>query len=267
MSKTILAELNGFTPVIDCLVKEYGLVTAAAFGRIWRFCQMENGVCQASLETLASEIGLDKATIMRHAKKLVEGGYLKDLSPDLRNHPHTYADTGKVTIASKISVAHRNASVAVCNASVAENQLKIDSKIDSKKLITNPSKVKRPTPEGLPEPTGDGLGDWLEMGRRVETKNAPMVAVIEALAKWPYNFPHFGENKAFDRIARLIAADGRSVEQFMVWAKANKRDPHWYLVKPDSLWGDWPQAFPPPTKASEYYHEEDDPSWVRKLEK
>ena len=142
MSKTILTELDGFTPVIDCLVKEYGLVTAAVFGRIWRYCQMETGVCQASLDTMAEYIGLDKATIMRHAKKLVDAGYLKDLSPDLRNHPHTYADTGKVTLTSKISVAQNNAkkervaddnaSVAQSNASVAENQLKIDIKKDSK---------------------------------------------------------------------------------------------------------------------------------------
>ena len=145
MSKTILSELDGFTPVIDCLAREHGLVTAAVYGRIWRYCQMKDGVCQASLETLSQDIGLNKATIMRHAQKLVEAGYLEDTTPDLRNHPHTYRDTGKLTITSKISVAQcntsnasvadSNASVADSNASVAESQLKKDLKKPFKRDI------------------------------------------------------------------------------------------------------------------------------------
>jgi len=110
-------------------------------------------------------------------------------------------------------------------------------------LTANSKKSKRTLPEGLPQPTGDLVGDWLKMDAGLKAKNEPMNSAIEALAKWPYNFPHLGENKAFDRVAKLIAADGRNVQQFVTWAKMKKRDPHWYLVNPDSLWGDWPQAF------------------------
>ena len=149
MSKTILADVSGFTPIIDQLAEQYGLMRAAIFGRIWRFCQMEDGVCRASLDTIASSLGIDKATVMRHASELVKDGYLKDLTPDLRNRPHVYADTGKASIKIGIgaavaqcntdqktvaprntSVAPRNTSVAQRNATVAESQLSKDTKKD-----------------------------------------------------------------------------------------------------------------------------------------
>lgn len=98
MSKTILANVDGFTPCIDILTKEYGIMTAAVFGRVWRYCQWERGVCDASLETIAVELQMGYMTILRHIKMLVKDGYLKDLTPELRNKPHTYQDTGKVHV-------------------------------------------------------------------------------------------------------------------------------------------------------------------------
>ena len=141
MSRTILSEVDGFTPIIDEVVKATSLMSAVVFGRIWRFCQMPGGVCNASLETISEDIGIDKASVMRHAKILVDKGYLEDLSPDLRNRPHTYKDTGKAALHMGVyGVAHGNASVAECNASVAENQLKIVLKKDSKKEHTHAEK-------------------------------------------------------------------------------------------------------------------------------
>jgi DnaD/phage-associated family protein len=133
MSRTVLTEVDGFTPVIDDVVEATSLMTAVVFGRIWRFCQMPDGVCNASLEKIAESIGIDKATVMRHAKTLVDAGYLEDCSPDLRNHPHTYKDTGKAGLHIGVSsVADSNAGVAQCNAGVAESKLKIDIKRDIK---------------------------------------------------------------------------------------------------------------------------------------
>lgn len=134
MSKTVLANVDGFTPVIDTLVDEIGLMSAVVFGRIWRYCQMGDGVCKASLETISEAIGVDRATVMRHAKELCDDGYLKDLTPDLRNRPHVYADTGKAGLSVSISgVAQRNATVAQRNATVAQSYLNKDSKRDFKK--------------------------------------------------------------------------------------------------------------------------------------
>jgi predicted ArsR family transcriptional regulator len=150
MPRTILTDFDGFTPVIDEMARQHGLVRAAVFGRIWRYCQMTDGACSASLETIADGLGVDKATVLRHATALEEDGYISDLTPDARNRPHIYTDTGKAsiligfkagvtgaaneTVAQRnATVAQRNATVAQRNATVAESQLKILSKIEPKK--------------------------------------------------------------------------------------------------------------------------------------
>ena len=95
---TFLTDVQGFTPIIDVMVKELGLIPAAVYGRVWRYCQGERGVCQASLETLADEVGLSTRTVQRHLHALAEAGYLEDTTPDLRNRPHTYRDTGRAKV-------------------------------------------------------------------------------------------------------------------------------------------------------------------------
>jgi hypothetical protein len=148
VSRTVLANVDGFTPVIDSMAREHGLVTAAVFGRMWRYCQGDRRVCTASLEIIGADLGLDRATAMRHAAKLVELGYLEDLTPDLRNRPHTYRDTGKAGLKanaggvaesntpvaqSKSSVAESEGTVAQRNSGVAESQLKRGIKKESKR--------------------------------------------------------------------------------------------------------------------------------------
>ena len=145
MSKTILAKTEGFTPLIDKLVWGHGLMTAAVFGKIWRYCQMKNGVCQASIETMASELDIDRATFMRHIKILEKFGYILDHTPKLRNRPHIYSDTGKAGISISITgVAESdtsNSTVAESNSTVAESNTHCDLeshedsiKIEDKKL-------------------------------------------------------------------------------------------------------------------------------------
>lgn len=156
MSKTILADVDGFTPVIDAVLNDTSLITAVVFGRVWRFCQMKDGICNASLETIAQSIGLGRSAVMEHAKILVEKGYLKDCSPELKNHPHTYADTGKAGLHIGVSaesgvhyvnvendhVHQMNASVHQANASVHVDDLKIVLKKDSNKQENDPEKQK-----------------------------------------------------------------------------------------------------------------------------
>lgn len=133
MSKTILADVDGFTPVIDSVVEETTLISAVVFGRTWRFCQMSDGVCKASLDTISSGIGLDRATVLRHLKVLCDAGFLVDTTPDARNVPHIYGDTGKAGLRMAVqTVAHSNRSVADSNKTVAQSHLKIVSKRDSK---------------------------------------------------------------------------------------------------------------------------------------
>jgi hypothetical protein len=128
-------ELINFTPLFDVLTSKYGLITSAIFGRIWRFCQMTDGVCKASLDTLAEHLNLNRATVMRRIKILVSDGYLDDLTPGLRNHPHIYRDTGKAKeesvalsntknkkeVLQKVAVTQSQAGVAESNGSVAQS--------------------------------------------------------------------------------------------------------------------------------------------------
>lgn len=95
MSKTILAQVEGWTPVIDSVVQDVGPTTALVFGKAWRYCQMSDGVCKASQDRIADELGMSRQTINAHFAKLVEAEYLRDLTPNLAGLPHQYADTGK----------------------------------------------------------------------------------------------------------------------------------------------------------------------------
>lgn len=95
---SVLSEYKGFTPVIDVVVEDVGLMTAVVYGRMWRYCQMEDHVCRASMEKIAKEVGVSTKTARRHVKKLCEYGYFRDATPDVRNKPHVYVDTGKVVI-------------------------------------------------------------------------------------------------------------------------------------------------------------------------
>lgn len=98
MSKTILAQVDGFTPVIDGIVAELGLISAAVFGKAWRYCQMSDGVCKASQERIADELGISRATVNDRLAELTRTGYLEDMTPDLVGLPHQYRDTGKANL-------------------------------------------------------------------------------------------------------------------------------------------------------------------------
>jgi len=121
--RTVLAEVGGFTPLIDHLIEdpEVGLMGAVLFGRVWRYCQGSYGVCSASKETLAEQLGLSRMTIIRHLQRLCALGYLEDITPDLRNKPHTYRDTGKIMVSIKFGVTESDTGVSQSDSSVSES--------------------------------------------------------------------------------------------------------------------------------------------------
>jgi DNA-binding transcriptional regulator YhcF (GntR family) len=84
---------SGWTPIYDEIAQKHGIVTAAVFGIIWRFCQMRERVCRASIANLAARLGINRLTVMRHIELLTSEGLIKDLSPTLRNRPHVYVVT------------------------------------------------------------------------------------------------------------------------------------------------------------------------------
>lgn len=119
--------LSGVTAVPDVLIQEYGYVTALVWGMVRRYCQMADGVCRAAVSKIGGRLGMSERTIIRHLDILCRDGYLFDMTPDLRNRPHIYADTGKITI--KITFA----------AAMTESQSHYDSK-SHEESTTNTSK-------------------------------------------------------------------------------------------------------------------------------
>ena len=83
-------DAGDFTMVSHQLAAEVGLICAAVYGAVWRYCNMKGGNCRASLSTIGADLNIDRATAMRCITKLVKLGYLIDQTPGLRNVPHTY---------------------------------------------------------------------------------------------------------------------------------------------------------------------------------
>jgi DNA-binding Lrp family transcriptional regulator len=105
--KTILKKVGGWTPIIDTLSVDpkYGLQGAAVFGVVWRHCQMRDGVCKASQETLGELIGINsRTTLNKYLKRLVKDGYLIDTTPKIKHKPHIYMDAGKLNMTISLEV-------------------------------------------------------------------------------------------------------------------------------------------------------------------
>lgn len=95
---------SGFTPAPDTLVRQYGITCAAVWGKIWRYCQMEEDICRAAQERLAEELNISRPTLDKYISILEKDGYIKDRTPDLRNKPHIFTDTGKLRLKINLSV-------------------------------------------------------------------------------------------------------------------------------------------------------------------
>jgi len=102
MSRTVLAEVDGFTPIIDSIVEECGLITAVVFGIAWRYCQMSDGVCRASQENIAVRAGLTRKAVNEHLQELVSGNYLEVVEKE-PGKPLVYRDTGKAGLSLKVT--------------------------------------------------------------------------------------------------------------------------------------------------------------------
>jgi hypothetical protein len=139
-SKDITMRLKGFTPLMDALIDEFDITTAAVWGRVWRYTQGEKGICYASLETLAEELGLNKRTIIRKLSILTATGYLNDDTPNLKNRPHTYSLTTKATLMGTIEgVTLSHSTVTESHRESDSESLEDTSKIQLKKQVKKDS--------------------------------------------------------------------------------------------------------------------------------
>lgn len=170
------ARIKNFTPLLDDLVHKYGVITAAVWGRVWRYTQQENGVCQASLDKIADELQMNRRTVIRHLEILTQEGYLFDHTPELRNKPHTYAITAKASIlitVEGVTQSHSNMpdGVTLSHSAVTLSHSHSDSKSHEetiKKQIKKQIEVE--IPDGLNTP--DFLVAWGEWEKyRAEIKH------------------------------------------------------------------------------------------------
>jgi hypothetical protein len=100
-----------------------------------------------------------------------------------------------------------------------------------------------------------GIEAAIAMGRPVTEDDLlpelnPARIVMEGLAKLNPNWPKHGENREWDRVARLISIEveneAGTVEEFVAWVNGQKdraQRVQWYGRKPGNVWEDWPLAF------------------------
>lgn len=79
-----------FTPLMDDLVREYGVVVASVYGRIWRYQQGDSGKCTASVRAIAYQLGLGHSTVHRAIQLLISEGLVEDLTPEHDRKRHVY---------------------------------------------------------------------------------------------------------------------------------------------------------------------------------
>ena len=151
-----LTEVKGFTPVIEVMVQEVGLVQAAVYGVVWRYCQRRDGVCTASHGTIAEALGLARGTVQRHIGELCEAGYLRDTTPDRKNRPHIYADTGRAQIiglvSAKVTVSGNDSTVSEKYSPLYQKDTRreydsIEESIPADAETSTPSEQGKPAPK------------------------------------------------------------------------------------------------------------------------
>ena len=147
--RKIVTEVSGFIPVFEAVLHHYkDYMTAIVFGRMWQYCGMTDGVCKASLERIGKDLEISSVTVMRHAEKLVNDGYLIDTTPTRRNAPHEYIDGRKVEMKSRFTagISESNATVIKSNTTVIKSQLikQDNTKIKQEKIKTCAEKPATP---------------------------------------------------------------------------------------------------------------------------
>jgi DNA-binding transcriptional regulator YhcF (GntR family) len=77
-----------FTPLKDDMVAWYGLIPAAIIGYIGRRAMGPAGYCTASVERMAKDLSVSRATVNRHLVYLKAEGVIEDNSKGIVNKPH-----------------------------------------------------------------------------------------------------------------------------------------------------------------------------------
>jgi predicted transcriptional regulator len=194
-----LSQVDGFIPVIDVLAQELGLMTAVVYGIVWRYCQMENKVCTASLETIAEHANINRKTVERHIKKLCEHGYLEDRTPSVKHTSHIYADTGKAKIIGLVSARVGKAESPTSErgkteslTGETESPTKSDRESYPGKTESTTKRVFQETPQEREEERGGGASLPPACADSRDPTDLPSVD-----AQLPHLFPEMGRQDSY----------------------------------------------------------------------
>ncbi len=86
MSKTILEILGTSTPVSEAIADEIGLVKASIACRVFFYQQLKNGVCSASVNTLAKKLGLSSGAVSGNLKWLIKNEWIVYARPHTKGN-------------------------------------------------------------------------------------------------------------------------------------------------------------------------------------
>lgn len=116
MTDSFLEDCGGWTPAPDVLTRNsnYGFEGAYLWGRIRRLCQIGKGSYTISHEELGKRIGMSRRTVIKYLDRLIEDGYIEDLTPGVRNKAHTYSvQRGEAKILSGMQISHTESDMSL----------------------------------------------------------------------------------------------------------------------------------------------------------
>ena len=230
--KQIVTEVSGFIPVFEVVLHHYkDYMTALVFGRMWQYCGMKDGVCKATIETLAQDLEMSTATVMRHIELLEQGGYIYDRTPERRNRPHEYVDCGKVVMKGSLSaISQKNVRLSQNNVAISESQLIKQDNTNIKQFDDS-------------KPAKDLIDHLLDMsnfpGAKAEARRNSILSYLgERL--------HVNtETKAWREFAKYVDGQqqkGEKIETFVAWLLGQDKFQIQYWP-PRRMMEMWPQAF------------------------
>ena len=162
--------LQNFTPCVDSLVHEpdLGIIGAAIYGQIWRYCQGPKGACFATLVHIGENLGITRKTVHRYVNVLEKKGYIRDVTPadTPARTPRVYEDTGrvsyKVTITAQIdgedAPAQDSVTQSYTSVTVVPTRIDVNREIPSEHSNRVQTRIPpAPVADAVPEGEGETI--------------------------------------------------------------------------------------------------------------
>lgn len=89
---------SNYTMVPDILIEKFGLITASVYGIVWRYGNMDSGICTASQTKIGKRCGVSRSCAVIHLNLLVKNGYITQKTID--GIGVVYRTTQKITYSS-----------------------------------------------------------------------------------------------------------------------------------------------------------------------